>query len=70
MKTGVIICLSVSTLWAILAIMQLWFELIPADIFMKITITAGVIVTVALVITLAIREYISGKDLKSKNYID
>ena len=70
MKTGVIICLSVSTLWAILAIMQLWFSLIPADIFMKITITAGVIVTVALVITLAIREYISGKDLKSKNYID
>lgn len=70
MKAGIIICLSISTLWAALAIIQLWFQLIPADIFMKITLTAGMIVIVTLVITLAIREYISGKELKSKNYID
>lgn len=70
MKVGVIICLSISVLWAALAIVQLWFEPMSAEVFIKISITAGVITTVTLLVTLAIREYLSDKELKDKNYID
>lgn len=70
MKIGVIICLSTCVLWAALAIVQLWFEPMSAEVFIKISITAGVITTVTLLVTLAIREYLSNKVLKDKNYID
>jgi hypothetical protein len=43
---------------------------LAADIFWKISITAGVLEIVVLISTLAIREYISDSEMKSKGFID
>lgn len=70
MKITVSICLVVLFLWAILAVLQLWFELFTASLFIKLTITAVIIEVVTLIAGLAIREYIKEKRLKDQGYID
>lgn len=70
MKIGVLIGLSLFVAWAALALIQLWFQPMTAEIFIKLSITAGVVETVILIVTLVIREYRSDKELKSKGYID
>lgn len=70
MKYGVGICLSIVVLWAVLALLQLWFSLLSTAVFSKITLSALVIAGVVLLVTLGIREYLSDKTLKDKGYID
>lgn len=70
MKYGVGICLSIVVLWAVLALLQLWFSLLSVAVFSKITLSALVIAGVVLLVTLGIREYLSDKALKAKGYID
>lgn len=70
MKTGIIACLSITVAWALLFVAQLWAPLVSGEVFLKITMTAGVAVVLILIITLAIREYLTEKDLKSKGFID
>lgn len=70
MKTGVIIGLTLFVAWAALALIQLWFQPMAAEIFIKLTISAAVVETVVLIVTLVIREYRSDKELKSKGYVD
>lgn len=70
MKLGIIIGLSLFSAWAVMAIIQLWFEPLSAEVFFKLTVTAGVIESVVLIVTLVIREYRSEKELKSKGYLD
>ncbi|MBD9482210.1 hypothetical protein IB229_04460 [Pseudomonas sp. PDM14] len=70
MKTGVIIGLSLFVAWALLALAQLWFTPLSAEVFVKLTVTAAVIETVVIIVTLVLREYRSEKELKSKGYLD
>lgn len=70
MKTGVIIGLSLFVAWALLALAQLWFTPLSAEVFVKLTVTAAVIETVVIIVTLVLREYRSEKELKSKGYFD
>lgn len=70
MKIGVLIGLSLFVAWAALALIQLWFQPMTAEIFIKLSISAGVVETVVLIVTLVVREYRSDKELKSKGYID
>lgn len=70
MKTGIIICLVVAVLWSIAALLQIWLPLFSAETFIKLTISAVVIIAIVLVVTLALREYVTSKDLKSKGFID
>lgn len=70
MKTGTIICIATFILGSLLSILQLWFELIPAEIFVKAMITLGVVFVVVLGTTLASREYIENKKLRNSGHID
>lgn len=70
MKLGIGICLLIVVLWAALALMQLWFSLLTTEVFVKLTISAVVIVAAVLLVALGIREYLSDKELKSKGFID
>jgi hypothetical protein len=54
----------------LLAISQLWFDVVSADIFFKLSLTAGILVAVILLVTLGIREYLSEKEMKSKDFIN
>lgn len=70
MKIGVGICLTIVVLWAGLALLQLWFSLLAIDVFIKISISAIVIIAAVLLVSLGIHEYLTDKDLKAKGFID
>ncbi len=70
MKTGTITCIATFILGSLLSILQLWFEMMPAEIFAKVIITLGVIFVVVLGTTLASREYLENKKLRNSGHID
>ncbi len=70
MKITVSLCLIVLLLWAILAVLQLWFSLFSAEFFIKMTVTAAIVEIVTLIAGLAIREYLKDKRLREQGYID
>lgn len=70
MKLGVISALAVTVLWSLLALAQLWFAPLSAELFIRITVSAALIVAVIVVITLVVREYLSEKRLKDQGFID
>jgi len=56
--------------YTILLLAQLWAGLLSAELFFKVTVTAGVVVVVALALALLYREYIEEKSMKSDGYLD
>lgn len=70
MKYGVICALFISILWSVLAILQLWFSILDTDVFVKLTVTAGILLVIIMIVTLVIREYLSDKQLKKDGFLD
>lgn len=70
MKGGIIACCVIAAAWVVLAVFQLWFAPFAADVFMKITITAGLLFILILALSLVIREYLSEKKMKESGHID
>jgi hypothetical protein len=70
MKTGVVAALGIALAWAALAVAQLWLNVFSGEIFLKLTITAGILVVAIVLVTLAVREYVTNKDLKSRGFMD
>lgn len=70
MKLGVISALSIAVAWALVAIAQLWAKPLSADHFVKLSITAAILVVVIMVVTLVVRELMTEKKLKDDGYID
>jgi hypothetical protein len=70
MKTGIIACCLIAVAWVALAIVQLWATPLSPTMFFKISVTAGLLFAVVLVLTLVVREYMSEKKLKDSGHID
>lgn len=70
MKVGAIICSALAVIWVILALLQLWFGIFSMGVFVKISISAGLVFVIVLVLSLVIREYINDKAMKKDGYID
>ena len=70
MKYGVISALFISILWSVLAILQLWFSILETDVFVKLTVTTGILLVIIVIVTLVIREYLSDKQLKKDGFLD
>jgi len=70
MKWASIVCIGLLVLWVLIAIIDMWFDVISWGFFIKLTITLGLLAIVALAISLAKREYIDEKQLKKDKYID
>lgn len=70
MKTAVIAGLTVFIGWMLLALAQLWFDLLAIDVFIKASISAGILLLLIIIVSLVIREYLSDNDLKNKNFLD
>ncbi len=70
MKIASIITAIIFTVFAILLLVQMWIEVMPWPIFVKLTITAGVIVVVTLGVAMLYREYIEEKTMKEEKYLD
>jgi len=56
--------------WVLLAIIDMWFDIISWPVFIKLTLTLALLGVVVLVIALVKREYIDDKSLKKDKYID
>lgn len=70
MKTGFLTALCIAVAWALLAIAQLWIQPVSAQVFVKLSITAGILIAIILVVTLAVREYFSEKKMRDNGFID
>ena len=70
MKFGIISSLTIAVAWGALAIAQLWFHPLSAETFIKISITAAILVAAILLVTFAVREYLSNKRLEKDGFID
>jgi hypothetical protein len=69
-KTGILSCLFIGVGWAVLAIVQLWLQPLSADVFLKVSITLGIVLAAIIVVTLVVKEYVSEQKLKKDGFID
>ncbi len=70
MKLASIITGVILVAYAVFALIWLWGDSISWDIFIKTSITAGVIVVATLGVALMYREYIEEKNMKEEKYLD
>ncbi|MGR9037527.1 MAG: hypothetical protein ACU83O_13230 [Gammaproteobacteria bacterium] len=70
MRVGAIVCLIIFVSWVVLALLDLWFDIVSGELFWKLNVTAGALFVVVLGTTLVVREYIVDKKLKDDGYID
>lgn len=61
---------AVIVLWTLLALTQLWFPLVSMEVFLKLTLSAGLLLVVTVVVALIWREYVDERRLKRDRYID
>jgi hypothetical protein len=69
-KIASIIVGTIFVVYASVGILQLWFEIIEWGTFVKISITAMVIIIVTFGLAMLYREYIEEKKMKEDKYID
>ena len=70
MKLTSIVSIGIIVVGVILFLLQLWFQLLPATVFIKTMITLGVVLVTIVIIALIKREYISDKELKKDKFLD
>lgn len=70
MKTGFLAALGIAVAWALLAIAQIWIQPVSAQVFLKLSITAGILIAIIIVVTLAVREYFTEKKMRDNGFID
>ena len=70
MRLAAILCSVLFVVGALLFLVQLWFEPMAAEVFIKILITLGVAFVVVLGASLARKEYIENKKMKDSGYLD
>ncbi|MCO4844741.1 MAG: hypothetical protein KC427_01830 [Sulfurovum sp.] len=70
MKIASIISSVLLVVWVILTMVMMWTDVLDSTIYVKVSITLGIIVVATILIALAIKEYGSEKKLKDHNYLD
>ena len=70
MKIASIITGTILALFAILLLVQMWGNVMPWETFMKLAVTAAVIIVATFGLALLYREYIEEKSMKEDKYID
>jgi len=56
MKTVSNLCLTVFIAWCLIAIVDLWFDIISTAVFYKLSVTLGLLLVVALSIILMLKN--------------
>ncbi len=70
MKIASIITGVVLALYAVFLLVWLWGDSISFAIFVKTTITAGIIIVVTVGLAILYREYVEEKEMKAEKYLD
>ena len=69
-KKGIYACLGIFVAWIFLCLLQIWFDLLSADLFIKITFTLAGIFVGLLATVVVIGQYTSEKKLKDDDFLD
>ena len=70
MKIASIISSVLLVIWVILTMVMMWTDVLDSSIYVKLSITMGILVVATILIALAVKEYGSEKKLKDHNYLD
>jgi len=70
MKIATIISTILLLIWVILTMVVMWTDELDTTLYIKLSITIGIVVVATILIALALREYGSEKKLKDHNYLD
>ena len=70
MKIASLITGVIFALFAIVLLAQIWADVMPWEIFIKLSITALVIIVVTFGLAMLYREYVEEKQMKDENYLD
>ncbi len=70
MRLASLIVGTVLVLYSVFGLIQLWMKVVSWATFVKISITAAVIVVVILGLAMLYREYIEEKSMKEDKYLD
>ena len=70
MKIATIISTILLVIWVLLTMVVMWTEELDGALYVKLSVTMGIIVVATILIALALREYGSEKKLKDHNYLD
>jgi len=70
MKVASIISGLVFAVYAILLLVQVWSEAMSWTVFLKLTVTAAVIIVVTFGLAMLYREYVEEKSMRDDKYID
>lgn len=70
MELASIITITILVTWVLMAVLDVWFDIMPWTVFIKLTITLGLLALVVLVIAIAKKKYIDEQTLKKDKFID
>ena len=70
MKIATIISTVLLVIWVLLTMAMMWTNSVDGEIYIKLTITMGIVVVATILIAMALREYGTEKKLKDHNYLD
>ena len=70
MKIATIISTILLVIWVILTMIVMWTDELDTTLYIKLSVSMGIIVVTAILIALALREYGSEKKLKEHDYLD
>ena len=70
MKIASVITGIVLALFTVLLLAQMWATVMPWDTFIKLSITAFIIILVTFGLALLYREYMEEKSMKEEKYLD
>lgn len=70
MRVAGVITAIILFIYTILLIGQIWGSWMNIENFIKLSITAGIVVIAVGIIALIFREYVEDKELKKEKYID
>ena len=70
MKIATIISTVLLVIWVIMTMLMMWTDAMDGALYIKLSITMGIVVVATILIALALREYGTEKKLKDHNYLD
>ena len=70
MKIATIISTILLVVWVLLTMVVMWTDALDSSMYIKLSITMGIIVVATILIALALREYGTEKKLKDHDYLD
>ncbi len=70
MKIATIVSSILLFVWVILTMLVIWTDSLNEALYIKLSMTIGIVVVATILIAIAIREYGQEKAMKDHNYLD